>query len=78
MNEIPEELLLYRTQLRDAIKRDLDRRTGLSRVVQTRSFRLAMPTLAVLAAATAAIVLSLTLSAASPSSASAAATGRPS
>jgi hypothetical protein len=74
MNEIPEELLLYRTQLRDAIKRDLHRRSRLSRVVQTRSFRLAIPTLAVLAAATAAIVLGLTLSAASPSSASAAAT----
>jgi hypothetical protein len=74
MNEIPEELLLYRTQLRDAIKRDLHHRTRLARVMQPRSFRLAIPTLAVLAAATAAIVLGLTLGAASPSSASAAAT----
>lgn len=73
MNEIPEELLLYRTQLRDAIKRDLDRGTRRSRVMQPRSLRLAVPTLAVLAAATAAIVLGFTLSAASPSSASAAA-----
>src|SRR5262249_50054657 len=72
-NEIPEELHLYRTQLRDAIKRDLDHRTRRSRVMQPRSLRLAIPTLAVLAATTAAIVLGLTLSAASPSSASAAA-----
>ena len=27
MNQIPEELVLYRTQLRDAIERDLRRRT---------------------------------------------------
>ena len=74
MNEIPEELVLYRTQLRDAIKRDLHHRTRRSRVMRARSFRLAIPTLAVLAAATTAIVLGLTLSAASPSSASAAAT----
>src|SRR5262249_22085814 len=73
MNEIPEELLLYRTQLRDAVRRDLDHRTRRSRVMQPRSLRLAVPTLAVLAAATAAIVLGLTLSAASPSGASAAA-----
>src|SRR5262249_21773781 len=72
MNEIPEELLLYRTQLRDAIERDLHHRTRRSRVMQPRSLRFAVPTLAVLAAATA-IVLGLTLSAASPSSASAAA-----
>jgi hypothetical protein len=73
MNEIPEELLLYRTQLRDAIRRDLNHRTRRSRVMQPRSLRLAIPTLSVLAAATAAIVLGLTLSAASPSGASAAA-----
>jgi hypothetical protein len=72
MNDIPEELLLYRTQLRDAITRDLHRRTRRSRVMQPRSLRLALPTLSV-AAATAAIVLGLTLSAASPSGASAAA-----
>jgi len=73
MNEIPEELLLYRTQLRDAIERDLHHRTRRSRVMQPRSLRLAVPTLAVLAAATAAIVVGLTLSAAAPSGASAAA-----
>ena len=73
MNEIPDELVLYRTQLRDAIKRDLDHRTRRSRVMQPRSLRLAIPTLTVLAAATVAIVLGLTLSAASPSGASAAA-----
>jgi hypothetical protein len=73
MNEIPQELLLYRTQLRDAVKRDLDHRTRRSRVMQPRSLRLAIPTLSVLAAATVAIVVGLTLSAASPSGASAAA-----
>jgi hypothetical protein len=73
MNEIPEELLLYRTQLRDAIKRDLHHGTRRSRVMQPRSLRLAIPTLSVLAAAAAAIVVGLTLSAASPSGASAAA-----
>src|SRR5262245_16962842 len=73
MNEIPEELLLYRTQLRDAIERDLDHRSRRSRLTQPRSLRLAIPTLAVLAAATAAVLLGLTVSAASPSSASAAA-----
>jgi hypothetical protein len=60
-------------QLRDAIKRDLHHRTRRSRVMQPRSLRLAIPTLAVLTAATAAVVLGLTLSAAAPSSASAAA-----
>lgn len=75
MSDIPEELLQYRTQLRDAIERDLRRRTRLSRVLQPRSARLAIPTLGVLAAATAAVVIGLTLSsAASPSAASAAAT----
>jgi hypothetical protein len=73
MNEIPEELLLYRTQLRAAIERDLHHRTRRSRVMQARSLRLALPTLSALAAATAAIVIGLTLSAASPSGASAAA-----
>jgi hypothetical protein len=73
MNEFPEELLLYRTQLRDAVKRDLDHRARRSRVMPPRSLRLAIPTLSVLAAAAAAIVVGLTLSAASPSGASAAA-----
>ena len=73
MNEIPQELLLYRTQLRDAVKRDLDHRTRRARVMHPRSLRLAIPTLSVLAAATVAIVVGLTLSAASPSGASAAA-----
>src|SRR5262249_22711233 len=53
----------------------LEQRSRRSRVMQPRSLRLAIPTLAVLAAATAAIVLGLTL-AASPSSASAAAARR--
>lgn len=73
MNEIPEELLLYRTQLRAAIERDLHHRTRRSRVMQPRSLRVAIPTLSVLAAAAAAVVIGLTLSAASPPGASAAA-----
>jgi hypothetical protein len=73
MNETARELDLIRTQLRAAIERDLHDRSPRSRVTQRRSFRIAIPTLAALAAATAAIVLGLTLSAASPSSASAAA-----
>ena len=74
MNEIPQELLLYRTQLRDAITRDLHHRTRRRwRVMQPRSLRLAIPTLSVLAAATVAIVVGLILSGASPSGASAAA-----
>jgi hypothetical protein len=73
MNEIPQELLLYRTQLRDAIERDLQHRTRRSRVMQPRSLRLAIPTLSVLAAATVAVVVGLILSGASPSGASAAA-----
>jgi hypothetical protein len=73
MNEPARELDLIRAQLRAGIERDLrDRSTG-SRVMHRRSFRIAIPTLAVLAAATAAIVLGLTVSAASPSSAFAAA-----
>src|SRR5262249_4611759 len=55
------------------IERDLHPRSRRSRVMQPRSLRLAIPTLSVLAAATAAIVLGLTLSVASPSGASAAA-----
>jgi hypothetical protein len=73
MNETARELDLIRTQLRAAIERDLHNRTPRSRVTHRRSLRIAIPTLAALAAATAAIVLGLTLSAASPSSASAAA-----
>ncbi len=73
MNETARELDLIRTQLRAAIERDLHDRSPRSRVTHRRSFRLAIPTLSVLAAATAAIVLGLTLSAASPSGASAAA-----
>src|SRR5262245_29265692 len=73
MNEPARELDLIRTQLRAAIERDLHGRSPRSRTTHRRPFRLAIPTLAVLAAATAAIVLGLTLSAASPSSASAAA-----
>jgi hypothetical protein len=73
MNETARELDLIRTQLRAAIERDLHDRSPRSRVKHGRSFRIAIPTLAVLAAATAAIVLGLTFSAASPSRASAAA-----
>jgi hypothetical protein len=73
MNETARELDLIRAQLRAAIERDLHDRSPRSRVTHRRSFRIAIPTLAALAAATAAIVLGLTLSAASPSSASAAA-----
>lgn len=70
MNEDVRELHLIRTQLRAGIERDLQRTS--SRVTHRRSFRIAMPTFAVLAA-TAAIVLALTVSAASPSAAFAAA-----
>jgi hypothetical protein len=63
----------YRTQLRNAIERDLHRRTPRLRVTRRRSVRIGIPTLAALAAATAAVVLSLTLTAASPASAYAAA-----
>jgi hypothetical protein len=73
MNETARELDLIRTQLRAAIERDLHDRTQRLRLTHRRSFRIAIPTLAVLAAATAAIVLGLTVSAASPSSAAAAA-----
>jgi hypothetical protein len=71
MNEPVRELDLIRTQLRAAIERDLHGRSRRSRVTHRRSFRIAIPTAAVLAA-TAAIVLGLTVGA-SPSSASAAA-----
>jgi hypothetical protein len=73
MNETARELDLIRTQLRAAIERDLHRRSPRSRATHRRSFRIAIPTLALLAAATAAVVLGLTLGAAPPSSASAAA-----
>jgi hypothetical protein len=73
MNETARELDLIRTQLRAAIERDLHNRTPHLRDTHRRSFRIAIPTFAALAAATAAIVLGLTLSAASPSSVSAAA-----
>jgi hypothetical protein len=72
MNETARELDLIRTQLRAAIERDLQGRTPRSRATR-RSFRIAIPTLALLAGATAAVVLGLTLGAAPPSSASAAA-----
>jgi len=72
MSEPAPELELIRTQLRAAIERDLHDRSRRWRVAHRRSFRLAIPTLAVLAGATAAIVLGLMV-AASPSSASAAA-----
>jgi hypothetical protein len=73
MNETERELDLIRTQLRAGIERDLRQRGRRSRLTHRWSFRIAIPTLAVLASATAAIVLALIVSAASPSSASAAA-----
>jgi hypothetical protein len=72
MNETTREIDLIRTQLRDAVERDLRGHGPRSRVTHRRSFRLAIPTFAVLAAATAATVLGLTFST-SPSSAFAAA-----
>jgi hypothetical protein len=71
MTETARELDLIRTQLRAAIERDLQTRSPRSRATQRRSFRIAVPTFAALAAATAAVVVGLTLSAAPPSSASA-------
>jgi hypothetical protein len=44
MNDIPEELRLFRSQLLDAIDRDLGRRSPHSRVTQRRSLRLGLPT----------------------------------
>ena len=58
MNHIPDELLLYRSQLRDAVERDL--RTH-------RRTRIAIPAAGVVAAATAAVVLGLTLTASATS-----------
>jgi hypothetical protein len=69
MNDIPEELRLFRGQLLDAIDRDLDLHRRRSGLIHRRSFRFGVPTLAVVAAATAAVVLGLTLATASPSSA---------
>jgi hypothetical protein len=73
MTDTAPELDLIRTQLRAAIERDLGTRRPRSRVAHRRSFRIAIPTLAALAAATAAVVVGLTLSAAPPSDASSAA-----
>ncbi len=63
MSQIPDELLVYRSQLRDAVERDL--RTH-------RRARIAIPTIGVLAAATAAVVLGLALTTSAPSAAAAA------
>ena len=73
MNETTRELDLIRTQLRAAIERDLHGRAPRLRLTHRRSLRLAIPTLALTAVATAAVVLGLTLSAASPGGAYAAA-----
>ena len=73
MNETERELDLIRSQLRAGIERDLRKRSPRSHLTHLRSFRIAIPTLAVLASGTAAIVLALIVGAASPSSASAAA-----
>ena len=51
MNETARELDLIRTQLRAAIERDLHGRSRRSRFAHRRSFRIALPTLALLAAA---------------------------
>jgi hypothetical protein len=72
MNDTTRELDLIRTQLRAAIERDLHGPTARVRVSRRRPFRLAIATLAVLAAATVA-VLGLPLTATSPDNASAAA-----
>jgi hypothetical protein len=72
MNDDVRELDLIRAQLRAGIERDLHRRRRRSLITGRRSFRIAIPTFAVLAA-TAAIALALTVSAASPSPAFAAA-----
>jgi len=58
MNQIPDELVLYRTQLRDAVDRDLRR--------HTRRVRVAIPA-AVAAVGALAAVLVLTLTASAPS-----------
>jgi hypothetical protein len=73
MNETARELDLIRAQLRAGIERDLCEGGPRSRFTHRWPFRIAIPTLAVLLVATAAIVLGLTISAASRSSASAAA-----
>jgi hypothetical protein len=73
MSDTTRELDLIRTQLRTAIERDLHGDSPRSRATHRRSLRIAIPSLAGLAAATAAVVLGLTVSAASPSSAAAAA-----
>jgi len=73
MNETARELDLIRTQLRAAIEGDLHDRSARSRATRRWSLRIAIPTLAVLAVATAAVVMGLIVSGAAPSSASAAA-----
>jgi hypothetical protein len=73
MNDIPDDLKQFRSQLLAAIDRDLDRRSRRSRVTHRQSVRIGIPTFAAVAAATAGVVLGLTLTAASPSSAYAAA-----
>jgi hypothetical protein len=73
MNENARELDLIRAHVRAGVERDLLDRSRRSRVAHRRSFRIAVPTLAVLAVAIVAVVLGLTVSAASPSAASAAA-----
>ena len=73
MNETTRELDLIRTHLRIAIERDLHNDAARVPVTHRRSFRLGIPTIAVVGVATAAIVLGLTVSAAAPSGAAAAA-----
>lgn len=72
MNNTADELRMIRSRLLDAVDRDLSLEIPRSRTIRHR-LRLAISTLAVLATATAAIVLGLTLGAASPQSAYAAA-----
>ncbi len=64
MNQIPDELLLYRPQFRDAIERDP--LAGRRSRIAIRP-RVAIPALGVLAAATAAVVLGFALTASTPS-----------
>jgi hypothetical protein len=73
MTEIPEELRLFRSELLDAIDRDLGRGRLRSRSVHHLPFRLGIRTLAVVVAASAAVLIGLTLTATSPPSAYAAA-----
>jgi len=72
MSQIPEELGLVRSQLLDAIDRDLRRRSRPSHAIRRRS-RIAIPTLGALAVVAVAVAIGLTFTAASAPKAYAAA-----